>query len=103
MISVMQQKDGLERLDFLNQQGSLAQSVARRSHNPKVVSSILTRSIFMRSHFENRGAAKVLPRFELGLPDSESGVLTVTPQDHTCTGRAVITLLCCQSPSIDCL
>ena len=24
---------------------------------------------------------KVLPRFELGLPDSESGVLTVTPQD----------------------
>ena len=25
---------------------------------------------------------KVLPRFELGLPDSESGVLTVTPQDR---------------------
>ena len=24
---------------------------------------------------------KVLPRFELGLPDSESGVITVTPQD----------------------
>ena len=25
---------------------------------------------------------KVLPRFELGLPDSESGVITVTPQDR---------------------
>ena len=25
---------------------------------------------------------KVLPRFELGLLDSESRVLTVTPQDH---------------------
>ena len=25
---------------------------------------------------------KVLPRFELGLPDSESGVITVTPQDQ---------------------
>ncbi len=25
---------------------------------------------------------KVLPRFELGLPDSESDVLTTRPQDH---------------------
>ena len=25
---------------------------------------------------------KVLPRFELVLPDSESGVITVTPQDQ---------------------
>ena len=30
-----------------SQSASLAQSVARRSHNPKVVSSILTRSIVM--------------------------------------------------------
>ena len=26
------------------------------------------------------GTKKVLPRFELGLPDSESGALAVTPQ-----------------------
>ena len=39
----------VERLGLtvsLSSQASLAQSVARRSHNPKVVSSILTRSIF---------------------------------------------------------
>ena len=29
---------------------------------------------------------KVLPRFELGSPDSESGVLTVTPQDRSIFG-----------------
>ena len=29
---------------------------------------------------------KVLPRFELGSPDSESGVLTVTPQNPDFTG-----------------
>ncbi len=30
----------------------------------------------------NRGNNKVLPRIELGLPDSESDVLTTRPQDH---------------------
>ena len=35
-------------------QASLAQSVARRSHNPKVVSSILTRSIFRRHVVRSR-------------------------------------------------
>ena len=32
--------------------------------------------------WKNGWSQKVLPRFELGLPDSESGVLTVTPQDQ---------------------
>ena len=30
-------------------------------------------------HLSNPNIVKVLPRFELGLPDSKSGVLTITP------------------------
>ena len=40
-----------------------------------------TQSILQPAGIKNR-SGKVLPRFELGLPDSESGVITVTPQDR---------------------
>ena len=43
------QYSGCESILPADHQASLAQSVARRSHNPKVVSSILTRSIFSPS------------------------------------------------------
>ena len=54
---------------------SLAQSVARRSHNPKVVSSILTRSIwkFIPAGFGNVAMA----RANISAPGIEPGTFRV--------------------------